>query len=353
MEALAETTTRPLRLDLNEGPRPAQSLLAGLQLSAEQLRRYATPERLEQRLADRLGVAPARVLVTAGGDDLIERFALCYARAEQPFCLHSPTFGQITAAADRAGARRVDVPWMDGEFPIDAFLRASRGRLTALVSPNNPTGQEWSEPHLQAVLNSRLGAPCLVDLAYAEFATRDLAGIALASRDAVVLRSFSKAYGLAGLRVGYAIASEERIAELRAVRGPFPCSSVSLALALSATELDPEVLHSVRATARAEVTRLRACLASLGLRALDSSANFVLALGPRAQQIAAALAERGVHVRTFANEPSLAEALRVTVPFDAADLERFERAAQQVREVLGPEEALKRPTAGTPVADRP
>jgi histidinol-phosphate aminotransferase len=182
-----------------------------------------------------------------------------------------------------------------------------RTRLVVVCNPNNPTGTAVSTQQLRAFLDL-VPADCLValDEAYAEYvrapATAD--GLALAERhpNLVVLRTFSKAYGLAGLRVGYLVGSPDVVRELSKAQLAYAVNSVAQRAALAALDLEDELRQRVDATV-AERTRVRAALLAQGLPVPASQGNFVwLELGKRAQEFGAWCTARGIAVRTYDDE---------------------------------------------------
>jgi histidinol-phosphate aminotransferase len=309
----------------NEGARPSAELLQWLAARGpEVLRRYPSAAELEATLAARLGVAPARVLVTAGGDEAIDRVCRGFLAPGRRAVVPQPTFVMLPHYAALAGAEIVSVPWPRGPYPLAAVLAAATApaALIAVVTPNNPTGATATASDLGRLSAAAPHALLLVDLAYAEYADEDLTAAALALPNAIVIRTVSKAWGLAGLRVGYAVGPEPLIAVLRAAGGPFSVSAPSLALAqhaLRAREADKDA-HV--AAVRGEREALRASLVQLGVDALPSQGNFVLARTPRARWLRDGLAGLGIAVRVFP-EPDLADAVRITCPGDAADLARL------------------------------
>jgi histidinol-phosphate aminotransferase len=216
-------------------------------------------------------------------------------------------------------------------MPADSIVAAATSATAAVffVSPNNPTGAAATPDDLRQI---RAGVPHAVlaaDLAYAEFADIDLTPVALRLPDTVVFRTFSKAIGLAGLRVGYAIGPEWLIDALRAVGQPFAVSSVALAVAAAVfCDGDEQVARTVREvrTERAElVTRLR----SLGAEPFDSQANFVLCRFADAPRIANSLAISGIAVRQFPGRENLRNCIRITCPGDPASFERLSAALER------------------------
>ena len=266
-----------LRLDANEG-RPA---LNPPPATTELLRRYARPAALEARIARGLGVEPARVVVTAGADDALDR--LCRATLESggTALLTDPTFEMLPRYVALAGADAIAIPWLDGPFPVDAFERGTDDRLRAIfaVTPNNPTGLGAGTPDLLrlADLARARGALLVADLAYVEFADEDPTPALLAHPNAVVARTFSKAWGLAGLRVGYAVGPAPVIDWLRAVGHPYPTSAFSLAAVADALDRAGDALRESVARVRSERDALASLLRARGVDVLPSQANFVLA----------------------------------------------------------------------------
>jgi histidinol-phosphate aminotransferase len=320
-----------LRLDSNEGPAPARGVVKALaRIDPEVLRRYPRAAALEAGLARRFSLAPAQVLVTAGADEALDRICRTFL-ARREIVLPVPTFEMLEKYALACGAKVREVPWVRGGFPRAHVLRATSARTAAIavVSPNNPTGLVASAADLRALSRARPGALLIVDLAYAEFADEDLTAAALALPNALVTRTFSKAYGLAGLRVGYVLGPERLVSRLRA-GSPFPVSGPSLALAAARlNEGDRDVRANVRRVRR-EGERLVATLRRLGARAERSQANFVLGRVRDAASVRDGLARLGIAVRGWPGRRHLEDALRITLPGDPRAFARLQRALATV-----------------------
>ena len=338
--------TRPaLKLDSNEGPLPPPALLAALaMLDPEALRRYPDVSALEATLASRVGVAPNRVIVTAGGDDAIDRVCRAYLGAGRSMLLSEPTFEMFDHFAKLAGAATlVRVPWRCGEFPLAAFLdrleeQPAVPAVIAIVSPNNPTGATATAADVRRLAEAAPGALVLLDHVYVEYADEDLTPAVIDLPNVVVLRTLSKAWGLAGCRIGYAIGSPDVIATLRRSGAPYSVAGPSVAVALRQLADGEGALREHVARAREERKALCARLTALGLEPLPSQANFILAeCGVRAPFLTAALAALGVFVRAFPNRPGLTSALRITLPGNAA---AFERLVAAFETALAPEALL-------------
>jgi histidinol-phosphate/aromatic aminotransferase/cobyric acid decarboxylase-like protein len=188
----------------------------------------------------------------------------------------------------------------------------SGARIMYLCSPNNPTGTLASRAAIDRVLERATGL-VIVDEAYAEFSGVSLAAEAAGHGRLLVVRTLSKAFGLAGMRVGYGIGTPELVRELTKARGPYSVTSAGEAAAVAALTHDLGWMRTHAAEAVANRDRFITALATRGLVALPSAANFVLVPTPRAGDIALALRRRGIAVRAFADLPVVGDAMRMTV----------------------------------------
>lgn len=314
-----------LRLDGNEGAAPSDALWeVWRRVGPEVLRRYPDASSLEAAIAARLGVEAERVLVTAGADEALDRACRAFLAPGAPCVLPEPTFVMLERYAELARAELRRAAWPSGAYPTDAVLDAAGddAALVAVVSPNNPTGALASAEDIQRISAARPDAVLLVDLAYTEFADVDLTPVALSLPNAVVTRTLSKAYGLAGLRVGYAVGPAPLIRRMRASAGPYPVSTPSLLLAAACLDEPADAMDAFVDRVRVERDELVAHLAALGLSALPSQGNFVfvpLSDRCRARRLHALLGALGVAVRLFAETGDL----RITCPGDEASFARL------------------------------
>lgn len=319
-----------LKLDANEGPAPSSVLLEWLQpRGSELLRRYPSASGLESQIAARNSVDPSRVIVTAGADDALERIARAVLAPGREAVLTTPTFEMLARYAKLAGGEVVESPWLDEPFDVDA-IEAKIGPRTAaifLVTPNNPTGQVISAEAVRRLSASIPAGLLVVDLAYTEYADEDLTEVVLSLPNAIAVRTFSKAWGLAGLRVGYAIGPAEVIGWLRAAGHPYAVSSPSLAIASSWYDAGRSRVDASVRRVRLERRELVAHLRDLGFSSIESQANFVLARfdDPRlsAHLVADLLASQGIAVRRFPAGGVLESYLRITLPGDATSFNRL------------------------------
>lgn len=324
-----------LWLDANEGSAACVDVGAiAASLGQEGWRRYPSAGVLARALAGRMGVSASRVIVTAGGDECIDRACRAFLAPGRELILPAPTFEMIERYAVLAGARVVKVAWERHEYPIEGVMEriSDRTGMIAVVSPNNPTGGVLGAEGLRRLSKAAPDAIILADLAYAEFADEDLTGASVALPNVVVIRTFSKAYGLAGMRVGYAVGPERLIGRLRGAGSPFPMSAVSLAAGLEAVRVADGWLPGVVGRVRQERARLYSCLSDLGASPMRSQGNFVLGWFDDAEGVWRSLAKEGIAVRRFAGGDGLERALRITCPCDEA---RFERLIGALTRVLG------------------
>jgi histidinol-phosphate aminotransferase len=328
-----------LRLDGNEGrPPPAELLEEVVAAGPEIARAYPSTRPLEAEIAASIDVDPARVIVTAGGDDAIERTVRAMMAPDRELVLPVPTFEMIERYASLTGCTIRKVPWSEGAYPVDAVLEAVTDRtgLVVAVTPNSPTGLAATREDLERLSRGAPSSLVMVDLAYVEFADEDLTTFALSLPNALVVRSLSKAWGLAGLRVGWAAGPAEVIGWLRAAGHPYAVSGPSLRLASARLRTGQGDVERFADRIREERRLLSDRLASLGASVLPSQANFVLARFADAGAVRTALARRGIAVRIFPGNPDLEGRLRITLP---GSEEGFERLAGGLTEILEGKEA--------------
>lgn len=304
---------RSYKLSSNEIPfPPVPAVVEAVAAAAAGSNRY--PDMLAGGVAEAvaagLGVAPGRVVVGTGSVGVLGQFLQATCEPGDEVVMAWRSFEAYPIAVRVAGARPVQVPLTaDARHDVPAMAAAvtDRTRAVLVCSPNNPTGPAVHGDEVEALLDAVAGrCPVLVDEAYAEFVRDPLAvdgiGLATGRDDVVALRTFSKAHGLASLRVGYGVAPEPLADAMRATAVPFGVSGVAQAAALAALAASEEVASRV-ATVVGERERVVAALRAAGRQVPDAQGNFVwLALGERTAQFVAECAERAVAVRGFAGE---------------------------------------------------
>jgi histidinol-phosphate aminotransferase len=319
-----EGVNRVIKLSSNEGAfGPPPAAMAAAIRAAAGMHRYPDGHctALRQALGARFGLDPAKIVCGAGSDDLIILLIAAYAGegAEIVMSAHGFSIYEITGVS--VGSRVVKVPERDLAADVDAMLAAvsPATRMVFLANPNNPTG---SMVPAAEVARLRAGLPpdvmLVIDAAYAEYVERPdyEPGVALvdAGHNTVMTRTFSKIFGMGGLRLGWCYAPPAVVDVLNRVRGPFNVSRSAQEAGIAALA-EPGWLEDGRAHNTAERARLAAALGALGLHVWPSEANFLLTdFGSPARAAAAdgALRRRGIIVRAVGGY-GLPDCLRITI----------------------------------------
>ena len=307
-----------LRLDFNEStigcsPRVLARLRS---LDAETLARYPEREPRESEVGDFLGLDRAQVLLTNGVDEAIHLLCSTYLEPGDEAIIVVPTFAMYAIFAQAQGASLVQVP--SGEnfaFPLDGLLSriGERTRLIAVANPNNPTGVAVACDILLQVAGAAPQAAVLVDEAYFEFHGDTILNHAARPSNLFVARTFSKAYGLAGLRLGVLAGDSAQMAMVRRCASPYNVNAVALAVLPEALR-DQEYVKNYVAEVQHGRGLLERELRTLGLEYWSSRANFVLVrVGPAHTEFIQALRTRGILVRDRNSDPGCEGCVRLTV----------------------------------------
>lgn len=326
-----------LQLDANERTELPETALDALRtLPADTIRRYPSAANLESVIAARLDLTPDRILVTAGGDEAIDRVCRAFIDRGRELILPCPTFEMIDRYTSLAQGRIVRIDWDTPDFPLDDVLAAINEHTAVIpvVTPNNPTGASATAEDIERLAAAAPHAIILADLAYAEFMDDDPTTACLPLPNVVVVRTLSKAYALAGARVGFAAASPELIAVLRAAAGPYSVAAPSIALATARLTGDLSDVDRAVAAVRTERERLIDLLRTHSFEARPSQGNFVFCRGPRARWLRDALAGLGIAIRAWPDRPGLHDALRITLP---GNQRMFDRLHSAIRAALDPQ----------------
>jgi histidinol-phosphate aminotransferase len=318
-----------VRLDANENPYPLSPRAVEALARFEGYGFYPDYRALEQAVAAYAGVSPESVALGNGGDEIIDLAVRLFVPPGSPAIVCPPAFSMYSVSLVAHGRRVLAVPrrdnWALDVEGIENLAVREGARLLFVTSPGNPDGQPV--PH--DVIRRLLALPLVVilDEAYVEFGGESAVPLLAEHPNLVLLRTFSKWAGMAGLRLGYALACPEVIAALHGLRPPYNVNAAAAVAAL-ATLQDPGYAASTLGALVAERERLTAVLGSLpGVKVLPGQANFLLCHleGRAGSKVADALAQRGVLVRSFgpwaapgygegvAAGPSLDDAIRVTV----------------------------------------
>lgn len=303
------------------------------------VRRYPGGNALDRHIAAGFSVPVESVLVTAGADDALDRVFRAMLAPGQEVLLPTPTFEMIERFARLAGGTVVSIPWMDGDFPVEQFRSrvSDRTGVVGVVTPNNPTGLAIPFQVLQKLSELAPHAVLLVDMAYGEFADDDISRQVLSLPNAVMIRTLSKAWGFAGLRIGYAIGPPDLIAGMRVAGPPYPLAGPSIALAIHRFEHQRSDVDAFVTRVKSERQALETQLKALGAAPWPSQANFVLARFKDPHWVWQGLGGLGIAVRPFPGRPHLGDTLRITCPGEDASFRRLQAALQAV---MAPEAIL-------------
>ncbi|MFT7669158.1 MAG: histidinol-phosphate aminotransferase [Planctomycetota bacterium] len=316
------------KLDGNEGVGPsdewAQAAMEGAQVALSEYPRAAS---LEEKLAACYGRKASEVLVTAGADEGLDRLCRAYLEPGRNAVIPAPCFEMMPRYVALARGELRSPAWPLGASPVKSILEAcdQKTGLVIIATPNNPTGSVLS---LEEIVRLAEGLPqtlIVIDLAYVEYADSDPTTALREFANVVCLRTFSKAWGLASLRVGFVLGEADIIDVLKRAGGPFAVAGLSMALAGKRLQESEELQAQVRQV-RVERNQLFEQGKRLGLRAWPSEANFVFFEGARVKWLHDSLAGFGIAARLFTS-PNGAS-LRITCPGEPQGMKLLSRAIE-------------------------
>jgi len=318
-----------VKLNTNENPYPpAPGVIAAVAAcAAADLRLYPDPmaTALREAAARRYGVASEQVLVGNGSDDLLTMLMRTFVGLDDVVVYPEPTYSLYDTLVTIQEGRSLTIPF-PADFALPAALADADGRVLIVCNPNSPSGTFTPLDVIEDLARGREWI-VVVDEAYVDFAPATALPLVARYDNVLVLRSFSKSFSLAGMRLGLAFGHPELLAELAKVKDSYNVSRVAIAAGVAALE-DYTWMEQNVARIVASRARLSEELRAVGYDVLPSAANFVLARRPGEDQgaVQAALRERGVLVRHFAT-PRLADALRISVGTD----EEIDRLLAELR----------------------
>ena len=327
-----------LRLHLNENTGGCSPLVleAIRRVRPSDVSTYPSYPDAVRATARHFGVDPDWVLLTNGLDEGILMAAVGHISRprvhDAETIIPLPAFDPYPNSTAAVGATAVRIaPGPDFAFPTQAVIDAitPRTRILFLNTPNNPTGQLIPVPDLVRISQAAPGAVVLIDEAYIEFGGTTFLPELPRFPNVLVGRTFSKAYGLAGLRVGVVIGQPQALDPVRAVTLPFNINGVALA-AIEAALSDTEFLPRYAAQVRASREKLYEACRRLGLPFWPSAANYVLVKVGETKPFVDALAARKIHVRDRSKDPVTAGCIRIT----AGIVEHTDAAIEALEEVM-------------------
>jgi histidinol-phosphate aminotransferase len=328
-----------IKLASNENPLgPSPAALAAMQKVLAHLNLYPDGNAfyLKRKLAEKLAVEPANLILGNGSNEIIEFVGHAMMGQGRDVVVSQYCFAVYPIVTHLFGAKLVTVPAKNYGHDLSAMVKAitPQTKVLFVANPNNPTGTLASRDEVMRLIEAVPDHVLLVmDEAYLEFLAEptDLLPLIRSGqkKNLLLMRTFSKIFGLAGLRLGYGIAHPELIAALEKIRQPFNINSIAQAGALAALE-DQEHLQRTRANNRAGLGFLQGAFQQLGLEYIPSAANFVLVRVGEGQRVFIELQKLGVITRPMGSY-QMAEWLRVTVGTPAEN----ERFLAGLRRVLG------------------
>ncbi|HEV1994845.1 MAG TPA: histidinol-phosphate transaminase [Candidatus Acidoferrum sp.] len=321
-EVERELKIHAVKLASNENPLgPSPKAIAAARAALGESHRYPDggTQLLREALAKRRGVSREEIFVGLGSSEIIDLAARVLLRVGLQGLTSEGTYAPFSVAIRASGAELVLVPQREFAFDLQAMAKAITPKtgVIYLANPNNPTGTAFGAKELEEFLASVPdGVLVVLDEAYIHYAVSmglsDSVEIYRKRKNVLILRTFSKVFGLAGMRIGYAIGQPELFSALNKLRTPFNTSGVAQAAALAALDDVEHVKRGIETNA-AERKRLTEGLAKLGFRPVPSEANFVfMEVGPDAKALSDDLLQMGVIVRPL-GWMGFPEAMRISV----------------------------------------
>jgi histidinol-phosphate aminotransferase len=317
--------TKIIKLNTNENPYPpSPQAMAVLQnLDSEWLRRYPDPFARDfcSAVSDALGVPADWVIVGNGSDDVLNvLMRACAEGSDKPIVYPMPTYVLYRTLAEMQPAQILEIPYGENfELPLEALV-AAQAAITFIASPNSPSGHVVPLEQLRE-LARRVKGVLAVDEAYVDFAAGSALPLVQEFENVIVLRTLSKGYSLAGLRMGFGVANPKLLAGLFKVKDSYNIDAIAIQVGTAAMR-DQAYKNDCATKVMASRSQLMVDLKQLGFGVRESHGNFLLATVPSdqkphdaeilAETLYIALKERGILVRYF-KQPGLADKLRITV----------------------------------------
>ena len=308
-------------------PPSAQLALDNADIS--QWSRYpsAYSNELKGGLADYVGVDPSMIVVGCGSDDVLDSAIRALTTVGDSLAQLDPSFSMIPVFAGVSGVSVRRIPRMTPGLAL-AF-NSTRAKLIYLCSPNNPTGEVLAAAEIESIVSAAHGI-VIIDEAYAEFAEGNSLALVKRYDNVLITRTMSKAFGLAGFRIGFGIGSPDLVERVEGARGPYKLTTPGECAALAVLRQNMEWVTTRAREAVKNRERFAAELSAMGHPPLDSQANFVLVPVKDSRAIEAVMRARGIAVRRFDNLTSIGDAVRIT----AGPWPMMERCLDAFREAV-------------------
>jgi histidinol-phosphate aminotransferase len=323
-----KTGIKIVKLNTNENPYPPspKAMAVLCNYDGDALRRYPDPFAIEfcRAVSDELGVPEDWIIVGNGSDDVLNVLVRACAEGQERSVVYpTPTYVLYRTLSAMQPAAVIEIPYPENlQLPIADLVKAN-GAITFIASPNSPSGHTVPLEDLRE-LARRVSGIVAIDEAYVDFAESSALPLVREFENVIVLRTLSKGYSLAGLRLGFGVANPQLLAGLLKVKDSYNIDAIAIAVGAAAMR-DRDYKNACAEKVKASRTKLTVDLRQLGFKVLDSQGNFVLATPPQgnAEFIYLALKERGILVRYF-KQPGLDDKLRITVGTDEQNQELIE-----------------------------
>jgi len=313
-----------VKLDANESPfdlpMSVRKKLADIIMNGPGLNLYPDTESIELRktLSQYWGVDMEGIVVGTGSDQLIQVLVNTFVGKDDKVIFPTPSFGMYKIDTIIGGGSFIEVELKEEnkfEYNIDEFIKKAKSesaKMIILCNPNNPTGNLLSLKDIEKICSMCQNTVIVLDEAYAEFAKESSASLLPKFENLIVLRTLSKAYGLAGIRCGYSLSGNKMAEEINKVKPPYNISSLSQLVAKlvfeAREEIDSQIKYLIgqRAYLEEELEKIDS------VNVYPSGANYILVKLPNAKSVAKELEKRGILIRSY-NDPVLSRYIRITV----------------------------------------
>ncbi len=324
-----------ITLDANENPFPwPEGMREKLFAANIPFNRYpdGMAQELKQAIAEYVRLSPEGILVGNGSDELIQLLLLTFGGGGKSLVIHPPTFSMYQIAARLTSTAVLEVPLLEGLYlDVEKMLQAAQSpdvHVLIICNPNNPTGSLFPRKDILRLVRES-GKIVVVDEAYAEFSGETLIPELANFSNLVILRTFSKAFGMAGLRLGYLLGQPRTIDLVNRVRAPFNVNSLSQKTGILALEYLAEYQKQIQ-TIKSETQKLyQGLLIVPGVKVYPTKANFILFKPEDADRWAKELLQRGFLVRNMGELPVLGKCLRISAGLPEEN-EKFLKAIAEV-----------------------
>ena len=307
-----------LRLDFNEntvGPSP-RVLEALRNVSLETISTYPEYSKFYERLSEHLNIKETQLFVTNASDEAIKLIMDTYIEKGDEIVLPVPTFPMFKIYANAVSARITNVMYhSDLSFPAKEVINSisNKTRIVVIVNPNNPTGTPVKKDDIIRIIKKAQNSLIMLDEAYSQFSKDSCLGLIKKFDNLAIIQTFSKAFGLAGMRIGYIVSNEQNIKNIRRSASPYSVNSLAMLSAETALD-DKEYIEWYVSEVEKSKKMLYDELKGLNIKTYPSSANFVLAyFGERSKDIQNMLKEYAILVRDRSSEPLLDGCIRISI----------------------------------------